>query len=57
VSRPGWPRLAAWFAWLADDATLFVEQSTVKTHLIHLYSKLGIHSRAQAVARAPRLLG
>ena len=39
------------------EAELFVEQSTVKTHLIHLYSKLGVHSRTQAVARAPRLLG
>jgi LuxR family maltose regulon positive regulatory protein len=35
---------------------LFVEQSTVKTHLIHLYSKLGVHSRTQAVARG-RALG
>jgi LuxR family transcriptional regulator, maltose regulon positive regulatory protein len=34
---------------------LFVEQSTVKTHLIHLYSKLGVHSRTQAVARARTL--
>ena len=38
-------------------AELFVDQSTVKTHLIHLYRKLGVHSRTQAVARAPRLLG
>jgi LuxR family transcriptional regulator, maltose regulon positive regulatory protein len=37
-------------------AELFVEQSTVKTHLIHLYSKLGVHSRTQALARA-RALG
>jgi LuxR family transcriptional regulator, maltose regulon positive regulatory protein len=36
-------------------AELFVEQSTIKTHLIHLYGKLGVHSRTQAVARA-RLL-
>jgi LuxR family transcriptional regulator, maltose regulon positive regulatory protein len=37
-------------------AELFVEQSTVKTHLIRLYRKLGVHSRTQAVARA-RALG
>ena len=37
-------------------AELFVEQSTVKTHLIHLYRKLAVHSRTQAVARA-RVLG
>jgi LuxR family maltose regulon positive regulatory protein len=36
-------------------ADLVVEQSTVKTHLIHLYSKLGVHSRTQAVARARAL--
>jgi LuxR family transcriptional regulator, maltose regulon positive regulatory protein len=33
-------------------AELFVEQSTVKTHLIHLYRKLETHSRTQTVARA-----
>jgi LuxR family transcriptional regulator, maltose regulon positive regulatory protein len=36
-------------------ADLFLEQSTVKTHLIHLYRKLGVHSRTQAVARARAL--
>jgi LuxR family maltose regulon positive regulatory protein len=36
-------------------ADLFVELSTVKTHLIHLYGKLGVHSRTQAVARARAL--
>ena len=36
-------------------AELFVEQSTVKTHLIHLYRKLDVHSRTQAVARAREL--
>ena len=49
VAIPALQRLAA--------AELFVEQSTVKTHLIHLYSKLGVHSRTEAVARAPRPLG
>ena len=34
---------------------LFVEQSTVKTHLIHLYRKLGVSSRTQAVNRARTL--
>jgi ATP/maltotriose-dependent transcriptional regulator MalT len=33
-------------------AELFVEQSTVKTHLLHVYRKLGVRSRTQAVARA-----
>jgi LuxR family maltose regulon positive regulatory protein len=37
-------------------AELFLGLSTVKTHLIHLYSKLGVHARTQAVARA-RALG
>jgi LuxR family transcriptional regulator, maltose regulon positive regulatory protein len=35
---------------------LFVEQSTVKTHLIHLYRKLDVSSRTQAIGRA-RALG
>jgi LuxR family maltose regulon positive regulatory protein len=35
---------------------LFVEQSTVKTHLIHLYRKLDVSSRTQAIGRA-RVLG
>lgn len=36
-------------------AELFVEQSTVKTHLIHVYGKLGVHSRTQALASARSL--
>jgi ATP/maltotriose-dependent transcriptional regulator MalT len=38
---------------IASD--LFVEQSTVKTHLIHLYRKLGVSSRTQAITRARAL--
>ncbi len=36
-------------------AELFVEQSTVKTHLVHVYGKLGVHSRTQALASARTL--
>jgi LuxR family maltose regulon positive regulatory protein len=32
--------------------TLVVEQSTVKTHLVHVYRKLEVRSRTQALARA-----
>jgi DNA-binding CsgD family transcriptional regulator len=34
---------------------LVVALSTVKTHLNNLYSKLGVHSRTQAIARAKEL--
>ena len=38
---------------LARD--LVVGEGTVKSHLIHIYGKLGVHSRTQAVARARAL--
>jgi LuxR family maltose regulon positive regulatory protein len=34
---------------------LFLSTSTVKTHMQHLYSKLGVHKRTEAVERARRL--
>jgi LuxR family maltose regulon positive regulatory protein len=33
-------------------ATLFISLDTVKSHTRHLYAKLGVHNRHQAVARA-----
>jgi LuxR family transcriptional regulator, maltose regulon positive regulatory protein len=34
---------------------LFVSTNTIRTHLRHIYAKLGVHNRAEAVARAREL--
>ena len=33
-------------------ATLFISQATVKTHLVHIYDKLGVTNRTAAIAAA-----
>jgi DNA-binding NarL/FixJ family response regulator len=33
-------------------ARLFISEATVKTHLVHIYGKLGVNDRAAAVAEA-----
>ena len=35
-------------------ARLFIGESTVKTHIIHLFNKLGVRGRTEAVAEAAR---
>jgi DNA-binding NarL/FixJ family response regulator len=35
-------------------AKLFISEATVKTHLLHVYEKLGVRDRAAAVAKAYR---
>jgi ATP/maltotriose-dependent transcriptional regulator MalT len=37
---------------LEAAAGLFISEATVKTHLLHLYEKLGVNDRAAAVAVA-----
>jgi LuxR family maltose regulon positive regulatory protein len=39
---------------IADE--LYVSLNTIRTHMRHLYAKLGVHTRANAVERA-RALG
>jgi LuxR family transcriptional regulator, maltose regulon positive regulatory protein len=36
-------------------ARLLVAEGTIKTHLMHIYGKLGVHNRTQAIARAHAL--
>ncbi|MEU2557581.1 LuxR C-terminal-related transcriptional regulator, partial [Streptomyces sp. NPDC013313] len=34
---------------------LFLSETTVKSHLVHIFGKLGVKSRTSAVARAREL--
>lgn len=35
--------------------TLFISEATVKTHLVHIYSKLGVDNRTAAISKAVQL--
>jgi ATP/maltotriose-dependent transcriptional regulator MalT len=48
-------RLAAGLSNQAIAQEFIVSVGTIKTHLNHIYSKLNVHSRTQAVARARAL--
>ena len=42
----------AWQTWprRRSAARLFISEATVKTHVLHIYAKLGVNDRAAAVA-------
>ncbi|PXW31721.1 UNVERIFIED_CONTAM: LuxR family two component transcriptional regulator [Williamsia faeni] len=39
----------------AIGKALYLSETTVKTHLVHIYAKLGVNSRTSAIARAREL--
>ena len=49
------PLLATHLSFREIGERLFVSRNTVKTHAISIYRKLGVSSRADAVARAGEL--
>ena len=52
ISRSTLGAMGAGYPGPPDRLELFISEATVKTHLLHIYAKLGVNDRAAAVATA-----
>ncbi len=64
LTRSSLPREAELLSLLTEGLSnrdlgkrLFISEATVKTHLAHIYAKLGVETRAAAIATAIRREG
>jgi Bacterial regulatory proteins, luxR family len=52
AAGPAWPKDAGGATNQVAARKLLVSETTIKTHLLHIYTKLGVRDRASAVATA-----